>query len=247
MASSVGGGILRKEWKKYLLAFNGVVLGVPLAVGGGFVYNLRNDERFREEFHDKYPELVEAIHQYIPVFPEEAPRDDIGDVDASIFKQPVHATVQLKSGKSVVFQVPFDSSLADVHKLALASNPTDQVLKVDFQDDETNAPASAATLAPSKSIAVKAAPATVGGPASTWPTTYTPRNKLTPTTSAHNQARNPISDELNAVRAKEAALRAELHRGTREIDAIEADLRATEELKVQLKAQLPRKRFFGLF
>ncbi|RHY15076.1 hypothetical protein DYB25_003074 [Aphanomyces astaci] len=222
----------RVSMKKYFLAFNGVVVGIPLATGGYFVHNLRNDERFREHFHDKYPELVDAIHEYIPVFPEAAPRDDIGESDAAIFKQPVHAKVQLKSGKSIVFHVPFNSSIADVHKLALTSNPTDQVVKVDFQDDDvTEAPA-------------KPAPAHVGGgPASTWPTTYTPRNQRAPSTNSSSA----IHNELRAVRAKETALRAELRKGDREIDAIKADLRTTEELKVQLKAQLPHKRFLGLF
>ncbi|KAF0685222.1 Aste57867_22841 [Aphanomyces stellatus] len=229
--------VLRKEWKKYFLAFNGVVLGVPLATGAYFVHNLRTDERFREHFHDKYPDLIDTLHEYVGVFPDAAPRDDIGEADPAAFKMPVHAKVQLKSGKSIVLEMPFDATIQDVHKRALAEHAHDAVLTVDFQDDDEGVASVATTAA---STAAVAAPAPFAdAPQSTWPTTYTPRSKRAPT--------DPLGRKLTLLRAKETALQAEKRAGGREIDAIEDDLRAVEAQKAQIKAQMPRKRFLGLF
>ncbi|CAK4678200.1 unnamed protein product [Aphanomyces euteiches] len=258
MAAAASSSVLRKEWKKYFLAFNGVVIGVPLAVGGYFVHNLRSDERFREHFQDKYPDLIDTIHEYISIYPEAAPRDDIGEADPAVFKSPVYARVQLKSGKSIVVEAPFDATIQDIHKKALGENASDAVLKVEFQDDAEQAAAAPAQPMPGMFIAIKcpsfdgslvgvaprkAAPAPSSVDASvrsTWPTTYTPRNKRKAATDA-------LYDELAASRVKEAALREELRIGAREIDVIEDELRAIDAHKKQLKAQMPRKRFLGLF
>ncbi|CAK4075996.1 unnamed protein product [Aphanomyces euteiches] len=240
MAAAASSSVLRKEWKKYFLAFNGVVIGVPLAVGGYFVHNLRSDERFREHFQDKYPDLIDTIHEYISIYPEAAPRDDIGEADPAVFKSPVYARVQLKSGKSIVVEAPFDATIQDIHKKALGENASDAVLKVEFQDDAEQAAAAPAQPMPAPRKAAPAPSSVDASVRSTWPTTYTPRNKRKAATDA-------LYDELAASRVKEAALREELHIGAREIDVIEDELRAIDAHKKQLKAQMPRKRFLGLF
>lgn len=70
-------------FRKYFWISTGVMVGIPSLFGAAFVYNLKTDDDFYSHFNDKYPDLVEAINEYVPLnedFVALASRDDIGDV-----------------------------------------------------------------------------------------------------------------------------------------------------------------------
>lgn len=70
-------------FRKYFWISTGVMVGIPSLFGAAFVYNLKTDDDFYSHFNDKYPDLVEAINEYVPLnedFVALANRDDIGDV-----------------------------------------------------------------------------------------------------------------------------------------------------------------------
>ncbi|OQR82335.1 hypothetical protein ACHHYP_16204 [Achlya hypogyna] len=232
---------LKANWKRNFLIFNGVAVGVPGAIGAYFVHNLRSDVEFREHFQDKYPDLLDALHEYVPIYPPPETRTDIGDADpsvdsASAMRTPLKAVVRLASGKTVSFEVSPDEHMNVVHQKALEGNAHDRVAAVDFVD--VAEPVSAAPVAPS--APVPATPTLRPGepvPQSTWPTQYTPRRARA---AAQTTA---IQVELNSLRLKEQALSLEKRQGFREIDAIDADLAAIQEQKRLLKAQLPRKKW----
>ncbi|KDO23026.1 hypothetical protein SPRG_11873 [Saprolegnia parasitica CBS 223.65] len=234
---------LKSNWKRNLLLFNGVALGVPGATAAYFVYNLRRDVEFREHFQDKYPDLLDAIHEYVPIYPAPETRTDIGDADptmdsASADKTPVKAVVRLASGKTVAFEVSPDVTMAAVHEQALAGHAHDRVAAVDFVDvQEPVVTAAPSTPAASQPKLRPGEPV----PQSTWPSQYTPRSARASMQTAALQI------ELDQLRLKQQALQLEKRQGFREIDAIDADLARVEDQKKVLKAQLPRKKWLRLF
>jgi hypothetical protein len=72
-------------FKRNFIIATGVMVGIPSVVGAAFVYNLKTDDAFYEHFSDKYPDLIAAINEYVPLNePSQfANRDDVGDVTAA--------------------------------------------------------------------------------------------------------------------------------------------------------------------
>lgn len=62
----------KTTWQTYLLRSTVVVIGMPVAVGAAFLYNLKSDEEFRFHFEEKYPDLIETIRQYVELEDPEA-------------------------------------------------------------------------------------------------------------------------------------------------------------------------------
>lgn len=70
-------------FRKYFWISTGVMVGIPSLFGAAFVYNLKTDDDFYSHFNEKYPDLIEAINEYVLLnesFVALASRDDIGDV-----------------------------------------------------------------------------------------------------------------------------------------------------------------------
>lgn len=62
------------------------MLGIPGAIGGVFVYNLKTDNEFYSYFNDRYPDLIEAIDEHVSLnekLLELASRDDIGPIGST--------------------------------------------------------------------------------------------------------------------------------------------------------------------
>ncbi|KAF4319157.1 hypothetical protein G195_007543 [Phytophthora kernoviae 00238/432] len=121
------------------------MFGIPGAVGGVFVYNLKTDDEFYSHFNDRYPDLIAAINEYIPLDETElllASREDIGPVGSSedLLNETVTVVVELQSRQKVQFQV--QAPKKDAKK------SIDSVKEIQLQIDEIRA--QQATLEESK-------------------------------------------------------------------------------------------------
>jgi hypothetical protein len=70
-------------FKRYFLYTTAIMFGIPGAIGAVFVHNLKTDDEFYNHFNDRYPDLIQAIHQYYPLddsTKELSERTDIGPV-----------------------------------------------------------------------------------------------------------------------------------------------------------------------
>ncbi|KAK1943951.1 hypothetical protein P3T76_005347 [Phytophthora citrophthora] len=71
---------------RYFWYTTGIMIGLPGAVGAVFVYNLQTDDEFYNHFNDRYPDLIDAINEFVPLnesLLELAKREDIGPIGST--------------------------------------------------------------------------------------------------------------------------------------------------------------------
>ncbi|GMF27517.1 unnamed protein product [Phytophthora fragariaefolia] len=221
------------------------MIGVPGAVGGVFVYNLQTDDEFYSHFNDRYPDLIDAIGQYVPLnesLLELASREDIGPIGSTeeLISETVTVVAQLKSGEKVRFEVSGSTTQEEIEKLALQQSPqpeNDRVVAVTFAEEgEAEESASAKQAAPTAQEAWPPAPRVTWGSAA----------------AAQKKSKKPVDSakeirlQIDEIRAQQAALEESKYAG-RDIDEADEEIAALEERKIALKEQLPRKRFLWIF
>ncbi|KAG6612871.1 TonB-dependent receptor protein [Phytophthora cinnamomi] len=231
---------------RYFWYTTAIMIGIPGAVGGVFVYNLQTDDEFYNHFNDRYPELIDAINEYVPLnetLLELASREDIGPIGSTedLINETVTVVAELKSGEKVRFEVSGSASQEEIEKLALkqsAQPENDRVVAVTFAEDgEAEEESSSA-----KQAAPTAQEAWPPAPRVTWGSAAAAQKKNKKPLDSAKELRLQIEE----IRAQQAALEASKYTG-RDIDEADEEIAALEERKIALKEQLPRKRFLWIF
>ncbi|KAI9918014.1 hypothetical protein PsorP6_012502 [Peronosclerospora sorghi] len=226
---------------RYFWYTTALMLGLPGAMCGVFVYNLQTDDEFYKHFNDRYPDLIKAISEYVPLnekLLELSRRDDIGPLGSTedLMNETVTVIVDLQSRQHVTLEVSGSASQREIEALALqqsADPEHDRVLAVTFAEEDEN---DGMRSTPS---ALEAWPP---APRVTWGSATAALKKNKPPA----EAANALCRELEAIRTEQAALEESKFAG-REIDEADEKIAALEERKRELKKQLPRKRFLWIF
>ncbi|KAE8892395.1 hypothetical protein PF002_g30761 [Phytophthora fragariae] len=231
---------------RYFWYTTAIMIGIPGAVGGVFVYNLQTDDEFYNHFNDRYPDLIDAINEFVPLnetLLELASREDIGPIGSTedLINETVTVVAELQSGEKVRFEVSGSASQEEIEKLALkqsAQPENDRVVAVTFAEEgETEEKRSTANVvAPTTQEAWPPAPRVTWGSAA----------------AAQQKNKKPLGSvkeirlQIEEIRAQQAALEESKYAG-RDIDEADEEIAALEERKTALKEQLPRKRFLWIF
>ncbi|RLN98870.1 hypothetical protein BBJ28_00008031 [Nothophytophthora sp. Chile5] len=254
-------------FKKFFWITTGVMFGIPGAIGAVFVYNLKSDDEFYNHFNDRYPDLIAAINEYVPLNEaqqELASREDIGPVESAEelltetigacfavhlilrradFRVGVFAAVtvvaELQSRQKVRFQVLGSASQQEIEALALKQSEQPETDRV-----------VAITFAEDGD----AEEDTAAVPALTTQGAWPPQPRVTwgSAAQAQEKAKKPANStkelrlQIEEISAQQAALEASKYTG-RDIDEADEEIAALEERKAALTAQLPRKRFLYIF
>ncbi|KAG2521355.1 hypothetical protein JM18_006145 [Phytophthora kernoviae] len=223
------------------------MFGIPGAVGGVFVYNLKTDDEFYSHFNDRYPDLIAAINEYIPLDETElllASREDIGPVGSSedLLNETVTVVVELQSRQKVQFQVQGSASQQEIEALALkhAAQPNDRVVAVTFAE-EGDAEEGDAEEENATTPALTTQAAWPPAPRVTWGSAAPKKDAKKSIDSVKE-----IQLQIDEIRAQQATLEESKYAG-RDIDEADEEIAALEERKIVLKEQLPRKRFLYIF
>ncbi|ETN21877.1 hypothetical protein PPTG_01958 [Phytophthora nicotianae INRA-310] len=227
---------------RYFWYTTGIMLGIPGAIGGVFVYNLQTDDEFYNHFNDRYPDLIDAINEYIPLnesLLELAKREDIGPIGSTedLINETVTVVAELQSGQKVKFEVLGSASQEEIETLALKQSTkpeNDRVVNVTFAEegeDEED----------SKTVAPTAQEAWPPAPRVTWGSAAAAQKSKKPVDSVKE-----LRQQIDEIRAQQAALEESKYAG-RDIDEVDEEIAALEARKIELKEQLPRKRFLWIF
>ncbi|KAG3110537.1 hypothetical protein PI124_g10375 [Phytophthora idaei] len=227
---------------RYFWYTTGIMLGIPGAIGGVFVYNLQTDDEFYNHFNDRYPDLIDAINEFVPLnesLLELAKREDIGPIGSTenLINETVTVVAELHSGQKVRFEVSGSASQEEIEALALkqsARPDSDRVMNVTFaeegEDEKDN-----------KTVAPTAQEAWPPAPRVTWGSAAAVQKSKSPVDSVKE-----LRLQIEEIRAQQAALEESKYAG-RDIDEADEEIAALEARKIALKEQLPRKRFLWIF
>ncbi|OWY90219.1 TonB-dependent receptor protein [Phytophthora megakarya] len=226
---------------RYFWYTTGIMIGIPGVVGGVFVYNLQTDDEFYNHFNDRYPDLIDAINEYVPLnesLLELAKREDIGPIGSTedLINEKVTVVAELQSRKKVRFEVSGSASQEEIEELALkqSTQPNDRVVAITFAEDGEEEE--------SKSVAPTAQEAWPPAPRVTWGSAAAAQKKSKKSGDSVKELRLQIEE----IRAQQASLEESKYAG-RDIDEADEEIAALEERKTALKEQLPRKRFLWIF
>ncbi|KAG1698699.1 hypothetical protein DVH05_014656 [Phytophthora capsici] len=225
---------------RYFWYTTGIMIGIPGAVGAVFVYNLQTDDEFYNHFNDRYPDLIDAINEFVPLnesLLELAKREDIGPIGSTedLINETVTVLVELQSGAKVRLDVSGSSSQEEIEKLALKQSENDRVVAITFVEEGEEEEKSSKQKAPTTQEAWPPAPRV------TWGSAAAQKKKQKPADSVKE-----LRLQIEEIRAKQAALEAAKYAG-RDIDEADEEIAALEERKLALEEQLPRKRFLWIF
>ncbi|KAF4034268.1 hypothetical protein GN244_ATG13768 [Phytophthora infestans] len=215
---------------RYFWYTTGIMLGIPGAIGGVFVYNLQTDDEFYNHFNDRYPDLIDTINEYVPLnesLLELAKREDIGPIGSTedLINETVTVVAELQSGHKVKF---------DVLGSAISQAENDRVVNVTFAEEGDDAK-------DKKAVAPTAQEAWPPAPRVTWGSAAVAQKSKKPVDSAKE-----LRLQIEEIRAQQAALEESKYAG-RDIDEADEEIAVLEARKIELKEQLPRKRFLWIF
>ncbi|EEY56635.1 uncharacterized protein PITG_10183 [Phytophthora infestans T30-4] len=227
---------------RYFWYTTGIMLGIPGAIGGVFVYNLQTDDEFYNHFNDRYPDLIDTINEYVPLnesLLELAKREDSGPIGSTedLINETVTVVAELQSGHKVKFDVLGSASQKEIEALALkqsAKPENDRVVNVTFAEEGDDAK-------DKKAVAPTAQEAWPPAPRVTWGSAAVAQKSKKPVDSAKE-----LRLQIEEIRAQQAALEESKYAG-RDIDEADEEIAVLEARKIELKEQLPRKRFLWIF
>ncbi|KAG7390275.1 hypothetical protein PHYPSEUDO_008413 [Phytophthora pseudosyringae] len=229
---------------RYFWYTTGIMLGIPGVIGAVFVYNLQTDDEFYNHFNGRYPDLVDAINEYVPLnesLLELAKREDIGPIGSTedLINETVTVVAELQSGEKVRVEVAGSASQQEIEALALkqsAQPENDRVVAITFAEEGDVQEQESKQVAPTAQEAWPPAPRVMWGSAAA----AQKKNKK-PADSV-----NELRLQIEEIRAQQAALEEAKYAG-RDIDEADEEIAALEARKIALKEQLPRKRFLWIF
>ncbi|POM81707.1 TonB-dependent receptor protein [Phytophthora palmivora] len=228
---------------RYFWYTTGIMLGIPGVVGGVFVYNLQTDDEFYNHFNDRYPDLIDAINEYVPLnesLLELAKREDIGPIGSTedLINETVTVVAELQSHQKVRFEVSGSASQEEIEALALKQStlPNDRVVAITFAEEGDEDEKTSKQVAPTTQEAWPPAPRV------TWGSAAAAQKKSKKSVDSVKELRLQIEE----IRVQQKALEESKYAG-RDIDEADEEIAALEERKIALKEQLPRKRFLWIF
>ena len=235
--SSTAKPVRNLKWQDYVLRSTVIVVGLPVLVMGGFVYNLKSDPEFRFHFDQKYPQTVDFVRQYVEIDTIEEGTETTETRSREV--EDVVAVVSLASGRRFRVNLKSDATMDEIQAQVLShgAKAEDTVSSVVFEDG----PVSSFTIEEKDEVRRPPLNTMEEEPTSTWPTERPVRAvKKIPKTQK-------IEWELTSIQYHIQDLQEECRSGTREIDSIQHDIEQLKLRQQELQSQLPRKKFLGLF
>ncbi|CAI5706505.1 hypothetical protein KXD40_006439 [Peronospora effusa] len=228
---------------RYFWYTTAIMLGIPGAIGGVFVYNLKTDSDFYSHFSDRYPDLIEAINEHVSLnekLLELASRDDIGPIGSTedLINETVTVVAELQSRQKVQLEMSGSATQEEIEALALkqsAHPEKDRVVTITFVE---------------KDEGEKDGNVSVPNAQEAWP----PAPRVTWGSAAAQLKKNkkPVNSEkelqleIEEICTQQVALEKSKYAG-RDIDEVDEEIAALEKRKITLKEQLPRKHFLWIF
>ncbi|CAI5710826.1 unnamed protein product [Peronospora destructor] len=229
---------------RYFWYTTAIMLGIPGAIGGVFVYNLKTDDEFYSHFNDRYPDLIKAVNKYVSLnekLLELASRDDIGPIGSTedYINETMKVVAELQSYQKVRLKMSGSATQQEIEALALkqsAHPEKDQVVAITFVEEDEGEKEGNMLSVPTAQEAWPPAPrVTWGGAAAQLKTIKKPVN-----------SEKELRLEIEEICTQQAALEKSKYAG-RDIDEADEEIAALEKRKITLTEQLPRKRFMWIF